>query len=132
MEKIFIDTYTERLLLKRMRNLIKYIPYDVFARIEEIVNEAVNNHYFFRYRLEELAVLLQEAESQKKCEENRTEQRDTGSQCICMTSHIRKDNTVFYNQIYDYEVDEYKRMIIMMLTGKVNVDDKSKNNGIAL
>lgn len=65
MEKIALDTITERLLLKRTRELIRFVPYDVFVRIEQIVNEAINNHYVYRYKLEELLALLQEVESQK-------------------------------------------------------------------
>lgn len=34
MDKILLDTYTERLLLKKTRELIKFVSYDVFACIE--------------------------------------------------------------------------------------------------
>lgn len=130
MEKIALDTITERLLLKRTRELIRFVPYDVFVRIEQIVNEAINNHYVYRYKLEELLALLQEVESQKDCEEDRVEQRASKFKNSCMTASIQKDNTVFYNQMYDYEVVRYKKMVIMMLAGQVNVDDKAKINGV--
>lgn len=130
MEKILLDTYTERLLLKRTRDLIRFVPYDVYVHIEQIVNEAINNHYVYRCKLEELLALLQEVESENECEENRTEQRASKFKSSCMISSVQKDNTVFYNQMYDYEVVRYKKMITMMLTGQVNIDDKAKINGV--
>lgn len=130
MEKIALDMFTERLLLKRTRDLIRFVSYDIFVRIEQIVNEAINNHYFYRSKLEELLALLQEVETQKVCEENTVEQRASKFKNSCMTASIQKDNTVFYNQMYDYEVVRYKKIIIMMLAGQVNVDDKAKINGV--
>ena len=130
MDKIVLDLYTERLLLKRTRELIKFVPYDVYVRVEQIVNEAINNHYVYRCKLEELLALLQEVESQVEGDQNKAEQRASKFKNSCMTLRNQKDNTVFYNQMYDYEVVRYKRMVIMMLTGQVNIDDKAKINGV--
>ena len=130
MEKIQLDTYTERLLLKRTQELIKFFPYDVFVHIEQIVNEAINNHYVYRCKLEELLALLQKVESQKENDEKMADQRASKFKSSCINSSIQKDNTVFYNQMYDYEVVRYKRIIIMMLAGQVNVNDKAKINRI--
>ena len=130
MDKIVLDLYTERLLLKRTRELIKFVPYDVYVRVEQIVNEAINNHYVYRCKLEELLALLQEVESQVEGDENKAEQRASKFKNSRMTLRNHTHNTVFYNQMYDYEVVRYKRMVIMMLTGQVNIDDKAKINGV--
>ncbi len=130
MEKILLDTYTERLLLKRTRELIKFVPYDVFVRIEQIVNEAINNHYVYRCKLEELLALLQETESQKETEENKVNQRTAKFKSSCTVGNMHTENTVFYNQMFDYEIVRYRKIIIMMLAGQANIDDKAKINGV--
>ncbi len=130
MDKIMLDIYTERVLLKRTQELIRSVPFDVFVCIEQIINEAVNNHYIYRCKLEELIALLQEAESQKENDDKMADQRSSEFKSLCMTSNIQNDNTVFRNQMYDHGTVRYKRLIIMMLAGKVSADDKAKINGV--
>lgn len=124
--KIHLDTYTERLLLKRTRELIKYVPYDVFVRIEQIVNEVIDNHFVYRCKLEELLALLQEGQSKKESDKDEIEQRITKSKGSCMSVNMNSDSIAFYNQIYDNEVVKYRKIILMMLASQVNVDYREK------
>lgn len=91
MEKIALDMFKERLLLKRTRELIRFVSYDIFVHIEQIVNETINNHYFYRSKLEKLLTLLQKTETQKVCEENTVEQLVSKFKNSCMTASIQKE-----------------------------------------
>jgi len=130
MEKIQLDTYTERMLRKKTKELIKWIPYDVYVRVEQIISEALKQHYIFRCKLEEILNLLQEIESELVAEDNKTSNRKAAFKNSCQIMRNSNDRTVFHNQMNDYEVTRFKTMIMLMLAGKADVDEKSKVNGL--
>ena len=130
MEKIQLDTYTERMLQRKTKELIKWIPYDVYIRVEQIISEALKQHYIFRCKLEEILNLLQEIESKLVAEDNKVSKRKATFKNSCPPIRNSNDRIVFHNQMHDYEVKRFKTMIMLMLAGKADVDEKSKTNGL--
>lgn len=130
MVKIQLDTYTERMLRKKTKELIKWIPYDVYVRVEQIISEALKQHYIFRCKLEEILNLLQEIESELVAEDKKVSNRKAAFKNSCQIMKNSNDKTVFHNQMNDYEVTRFRAMIMLMLAGKADVDEKSKVNGL--
>lgn len=130
MVKIRLDTYTERLLLKRVRGLIKFVPCDIYIRIELIINEALSQHFVYRCKLEEILNMLQESETELDVEDKEKSKRKELFENFCQPKTNHDNKIVFYNQMSDYEVIEFRRVIMMMLTEKSDVDGKNKTNSI--
>lgn len=131
MDKIQLDIYTERLLQRRTKELLKVVPLELFICIEQIINEAISQHYIYRYKLEELMSLLQEVESKNKLEKLDID-IDEGNKRIKNFSQSRSyhNEKTFYNQMHDYEVVRYRKLIMLMLIGKNDLDEKKNINGI--
>lgn len=132
MVKIQLDTYTERLLLKKVQGLIKFVPYDIYICIELIINEALSQHFIYLCKLEEIFNMLQESETELAVEDKGKSKRKELFENSCQPKTNHDNKIVFYNQTSDYEVVEFKRVIMMMLTGKSDVVGKNKTNGIIL
>ena len=130
MEKICLDTLTERILLKRMQELSAIIPYDVFVRIDAIIQEAVSQHYIYRHKIEEILNLLQELETKSiTMDEGETVQTSKAS----IKNSIKLPNArndAFYYQKYDFDVTRFKRIFDMMLAESFEADEKIKTNGM--
>ncbi len=131
MDKIQLDIYTERLLQRRTKELLKVVPLELFICIEQIINEAISQHYIYRYKLEELMSLLQEVESKNKLEKLDID-IDEGNKRIKNSSQSRSyhNEKTFYNQMHDYKVVRYRKLIMLMLIGKNDLDEKKNINGI--
>ncbi len=130
MEKILLDTNTERLLIKKLHELSKHVPYDRFIRIEQIINEALLQHFVFRHKLEEILRILQELEEKCKEEQPEVVNRADSFKLSCVPKHEKLDNIVFYNQMFDYEVVRFRKLMLLLMAGKADVDEKQRINGI--
>ena len=130
MEKICLDTLTERVLLNRLQELRMIIPYDVFVCIEAIIQEAVSQHYIYHHKIEEILTLLQEVEtksnSNDKGESVQTSKASVTNFTICKNE--RQDP--YYYQKYDLDVAKFKRIFDMMLAEPIETKEKIKNKGM--
>lgn len=130
MEKIQLDTNSESLLIKKTHELSKHIPYDCFVRIEQIIKEAISQHFIFPYKLEEILRILQELEEKCKEEQPEVVNRADSFKMSCVPKQEKSDNVVFYNQMFDYEVVRFRKIMLLLLAGKADIDEKSRINGI--
>lgn len=129
MDKIPLDMYTERLLQKRTQELARFVTYDIFVRIEQIVNEAIIQHYIYRHKLEELMCLLQEVDLKKEDKNSDKAKQVSVFKGSCQTKYHRKENNVLYIHISN-EIDRYRNFILLMLAGKADTNKRTNTNGI--
>ena len=127
MEHILLDAYTERLLLKKTRELERIIPYDIYIQIKNIVCEAVNKHFICRDELNEILRLLQSL-PHKNSSEYKVIDRVAKFKNSCEPKLYRCNNTMHYYQIFDYIVVRYRKIITLMLDSKVDAEKKLKIN----
>lgn len=127
MEHILLDAYTERLLLKKTRELERIIPYDIYIQIKNIVCDAVNNHFICRDELNEILRLLQSL-LHKNSSEYKVTDRVAKFKNSCEPKLYRCNNTMHYYQIFDYIVVRYRKIITLMLDSKVDAEKKLKIN----
>lgn len=131
MEKITLDIYTEQLLKKRTNELRQYIPYDIFIRIEQIINRAIAEHFIFKSQIEELISLLQEYEQNSEAEMQQPQKNSIG---IKSSNIVTNNNAriMFHNQTHDFEVVRYRKMLVLILSTMSDTEAKTKINGITI
>lgn len=130
MEKVQLDANTESLLIKKLHELSKNVPYDCFIRIEQIINEAISQHFILRHKIEEILGILQELE--EKCQEEEPEvvNRADSFKLSCVSKHERLNNDAFHNQMFDYGVVKFKKIMLLLLAGKADMDERQRFNGV--
>ena len=113
MERINLSIYTEQMLKKKLQELRQFIPYDVYILIEQIINKATEQHFIFKSQIEEILSLLHELEQDMNIVKTNTDNR-----------------IILHNQMHDYEVTQFRKILMLMIASKMDTEEKTKTNGI--
>jgi len=130
MEKICLDTLTERVLLNRLQELRMIIPYDVFVCIDAIIQEAVSQHYIYRHKIEEILTLLQELETKSNSNDKGESVQVSKAAVTNCIIHKNERQDPYYYQKYDFDVTKFKRIFDMMLAEPIEAKEKIKTKGM--
>lgn len=130
MKKINLSVYTEQMLKKKLQELKRFIPYDVYVHIEQIINKAINQHFIFKSQIEEMLMLLQECEQHENEENVYIAKKQTIKNELNTVESNDNNRIIFHNQMHNFEVMQFRKILMLMIVSKIDTDEKTKTNGI--
>ena len=130
MERINLSIYTEQMLKKKLQELRQFIPYDVYILIEQIINKATEQHFIFKSQIEEILSLLHELEQHEDEENVHTVKKRTIRNDMNIVESNTDNRIIFHNQMHDYEVTQFRKILMLMIASKMDTEEKTKTNGI--